>query len=103
MGSSFQYPNREETVNMKLVFVCFLAVCTVACISGEDKMEPLPIECFLCNCPRGFDQLCGTDGRTYPNQCMMRCAKRNSRTDRRFINQGECEEQGSLRRDLRKK
>merc|ERR1712212_1077279 len=74
---SFQYPNKEETVNMKLVFVCLLAVCTVACISGEDKVEPLPLECFYCNCPRGFEQLCGTDGRTYQNKCMMKCAKRN--------------------------
>ncbi|XP_043479507.1 serine protease inhibitor dipetalogastin-like [Leptopilina heterotoma] len=30
----------------------------------------------MCPCPRNYDPLCGSDGRTYNNQCLFDCALR---------------------------
>jgi len=41
----------------------------------EGAVGRLPQRCFNCKCPRNFAAKCGSDGLTYQNECMMRCAK----------------------------
>ncbi|XP_023347964.1 serine protease inhibitor Kazal-type 1 [Eurytemora carolleeae] len=63
----------------------------------DETSGVLPSECFLCNCPKIYAAKCGSDGKTYQNECMMECAKekcpdltRDLSLDARNIRSGPC-------------
>lgn len=65
---------------MKLIVV-FLAV-GVTVAMGQTTLEPVPIVMDTedeimpnnaCNCPMDDTSVCGADGKTYANMCMMMC------------------------------
>jgi hypothetical protein len=55
------------------------------CVSNVQLNEEAP----LCACPYNFMPVCGSDGQTYPNVCLLNCAKKLNRNLEVFA-QGEC-------------
>ncbi|XP_064535152.1 thrombin inhibitor rhodniin-like [Drosophila montana] len=59
---------------LALIAVCLLALFALTAAADQEE---------ICACPRNLEQVCGTDGTTYPNPCELRCAaKRATRQGR---------------------
>lgn len=50
---------------------------------------PLNNRCAI-KCPRNIDPYCGNDGKTYPNECVMRTSACNSKQAIVAVRKGEC-------------
>jgi len=50
--------------------------------AGEDKP---------CLCPRIRDPVCGSDGRTYSNKCLLECAQKKN-PDLKLVHKGPCQD-----------
>lgn len=53
------------------------------------QFENFPAEEELCICSKKYQPVCGSDGRTYSNLCLMRCEQHN-RSDLKFKHSGAC-------------
>lgn len=75
------------------------------CLFGSTRNAPLPIppatilhggECDTekptCGCPSYYEPICGTDGRTWPNKCLLDCAK--DKPQPHFITEIEMKHEG---------
>ncbi|XP_067412980.1 serine protease inhibitor Kazal-type 2 [Emydura macquarii macquarii] len=50
-------------------------------------------KCYLYGlpgCPKNFNPVCGTDGRTYPNECALCLSNRENRRDVKITQKGYC-------------
>ena len=45
-------------------------------------------------CPRNYKPVCGSDGITYSNACVLECTKCKENPDLTVAYQGECKKQG---------
>nr|O96790.2 RecName: Full=Serine protease inhibitor dipetalogastin; Short=Dipetalin; Flags: Precursor [Dipetalogaster maximus] len=45
-----------------------------------------------CECPRALHRVCGSDGNTYSNPCMLTCAKHEGNPDLVQVHEGPCDE-----------
>lgn len=49
----------------------------------------LPLEEELCLCTREYDPICASNGKTYNNKCLLKCAQR-AKVDLKFEHYGQC-------------
>ena len=49
-----------------------------------------------CRCPRNYKGVCGSDGKTYSNACVLECIKCEEKPDLTVAYQGECQKQGTV-------
>ena len=63
--------------------------------NGNTTTEPLNQSCFACMCTKHLNLQCGSDGRTYSNQCLFQCAKEkcpDKMTNVVIASSGKCED-----------
>lgn len=74
---------------MRIIFAVFsvlVLILTLFSVEGKNT---------ACMCPRNLDPVCGTDGDTYSNPCMLRCEADSARgrsIGLRIAHRGECDE-----------
>ncbi|OWA51553.1 hypothetical protein BV898_16031 [Hypsibius exemplaris] len=45
----------------------------------------------MCPCPRNLDPICGSDGRTYSNPCLLECQLHHRNRNLKVRHMGPCE------------
>ncbi|KAK9508104.1 hypothetical protein O3M35_007840 [Rhynocoris fuscipes] len=65
----------------------------------EDQAEQVDLTVQdPCACDRVLNPVCGSDGKTYNNRCLLRCAKLTTNPDLEQVHEGPCEEEQLLRK-----
>lgn len=73
-----------------ICFVAFVAVITLAFAEIEIEVEDVGVRCA---CPRIYQPLCASNGRTYANPCEFQCELKRARyPELRIVKGGRCEE-----------
>jgi len=81
-------------MKLGLVGITFLLV-NIIDQSQAQVSAALDPACFACRCPRNLDFECGSDGRTYQNDCLYQCALEKCpemTKDVIITRKGKCEE-----------
>lgn len=73
--------NCEKRYNTDLTVVKS-GSCDEVIVMDVEEREP-------CNCPLNYDPVCGSDGVTYPNECLFDCEQRYV-INLTLIKEGEC-------------
>lgn len=75
---------------MKLIFETVALLLVIILVSTKHQAEAKNTACM---CPRNLDPVCGTDGDTYSNPCLLRCeaeTERGRTTGLKINYRGEC-------------
>ncbi|XP_077201794.1 serine protease inhibitor Kazal-type 2 [Paroedura picta] len=57
---------------------------------GKGDSEPQCNLYALPGCPRNFNPVCGTDGKTYPNECILCSTNREEKKNVQISTKGSC-------------
>ncbi|XP_051716681.1 PI-actitoxin-Avd5a-like [Ctenopharyngodon idella] len=72
-----------------IVLLCVLVVVSEGERAPEPDPEPEPEPSF---CPMIYFPVCGSDGITYGNECLLRAASQGSNTKIVILKHGRCDE-----------
>ncbi|KAG6450649.1 serine protease inhibitor dipetalogastin [Manduca sexta] len=65
---------------------CITGLLVVAtCVSAAFALPP-------CTCTRNYRPVCGSDGNTYNNECLLNCERHNNKRELTVAKQGSCDE-----------
>ncbi|XP_049799200.1 turripeptide Lol9.1-like [Schistocerca nitens] len=80
--------------------VCLTVLLLVAALSSASAKHLRGRGRDVCACPRIYRPLCGSDNKTYSNECVFECDKSLGRaaSDVRILHEGGCDEPVPLRR-----
>jgi len=72
----------QRSALFSFVILIGLLVLTQCEQVGGEQLGP---ECFDCRCPRNLDYQCGSDGVSYQNECLFKCAQEKCPTRTRNV------------------
>uniref|UniRef100_A0A9I3GIP2 Kazal-like domain-containing protein n=1 Tax=Anopheles farauti TaxID=69004 RepID=A0A9I3GIP2_9DIPT len=62
----------------------------------------LSVNAVPCGCPRSYRPVCGTDHKTYSNQCVLNCRINSNygrKVDLKLLRDGHCKQYDSVQED----